>query len=55
MPDGLNSPGGLDNGKPRPHPLPQDARHRMSRHRSWFFLLFLIVAVAVVVWNFTPF
>lgn len=54
MPDAMNSPEAPENGKPRPHPLPEDSRRRLFRNPASFVALLILMAIIVLVWIFIP-
>lgn len=55
MPNAMNSPKAPENGKPRPHPLPEHSRRRMFRSPAWFAALLVLIVVVVLVWIFVPY
>ncbi len=55
MPNAMNSPEAPENGKPRPHPLPEHSRRRLFRNPGWFVALLALIAIVVLVWIFVPF
>ncbi len=55
MPNAMNSPEAPENGKPRPHPLPEHSRRRLFRSREWFVALLVLMAVIILVWIFVPY
>lgn len=55
MPNDLNSPERPENGKPRPHPLPERTRRRLGGHRTWFSVVLVLIAVIILIWMFFPF
>jgi type VI protein secretion system component VasF len=42
-------------GKPRPHPLPDNAKRRVFRQREWFIALLVLLALVVLALMFVPF
>lgn len=54
MPNAMNSPEAPENGKPRPHPLPEHSRRRLSRNQAGFAGLLVLIALIILVWIFIP-
>lgn len=54
MSNAMNSPEAPENGKPRPHPLPEHSRRRLSRNQTGFVALLGLIAFIVLVWIFIP-
>jgi hypothetical protein len=54
MPNAMNSPEAPENGKPRPHPLPEHSRRRLLRSPGVFVGLLVLIAIILLVWIFIP-
>jgi len=54
MSNAMNSPEAPENGKPRPHPLPEHSRRRLLRSPGTFVGLIVLMGILLHIWIFIP-